>query len=301
MHPTPFRLLAGRSATFAAMLMVVSTSSAQSERVRGGAQTAGSAVAQGASLVGGALPGGAVLSSAVASLTPVGGSGGGGGGSVTSAVGEDGAFSFKDLKPGAYELRISFPAGPRQTTDTSSTRQTPKTDFGSVMKPGDDKSPASRTRHEAAMGSVRNIKAHTQEQPAGAAKSKHDTVKNSIGNVRAHEEEQATGGVRVAVGDVKGDGHAESAQAGGAGAAASAAYAKENLNSGMPNRISMNVTTPRRNFAIDAGGAPVVVEVGGDGTFAARASVQQAQQGAEPATSGRPDREPPPPPRPAGG
>jgi hypothetical protein len=54
----------------------------------------------------------------------------------------------------------------------------------------------------------------------------------------------------------------------------------------MPNRISMNVTTPKQNFAIEAGGAPVVVQVGRDGTFAARASVQ-AQQGAEPATSGR--------------
>jgi hypothetical protein len=95
--------------------------------------------------------------------------------------------------------------------------------------------------------------------------------------------------------------------AGGAGGgAAAASYAKESINGGMPNRISMNVTTPKQNFTVVSDGDPVVVQVGADGTFAARASVNQQQQGAEPASSGRtgPDPAAPsggPPPRPTGG
>jgi hypothetical protein len=94
--------------------------------------------------------------------------------------------------------------------------------------------------------------------------------------------------------------------AGGAGGgAAAASYAKENINSGMPNRISMNVTVSKQNFTVISDGDPVVVQVAADGTFAGRVSVQ-AQQGAEPATSGRttPDPAAPSggtPPRPTGG
>jgi hypothetical protein len=296
MRPTPFRLLAGRFATCAVVLILASVAPAQTD-----AKRTTPAVAQGASLVGGALPGGAVISSAVASLTPIAGGGAAAASyaatgraapapAATCAISEDGTFSFKGLKPGAYELRISFPTGPRQTTDVATTRQTPKTDFGSVIKAGDEK--------------------------ADASKTKHDTVKNSIGNIRAREQAQA-GGVSVAAGDVTGDGRAESTakpavssvstlSGGAGGGAAAASYAKENINGGMPNRISMNVTTPKQNFTVVSDGDPVVVQVGADGTFSARASVNQQQQGAEPASSGRtgPDPAAPsggPPPRPTGG
>lgn len=300
MRPTPFRIVSGRFATCAVAMLVVSTAPAQNERVHAGVQAAGSAVAQGASLLGGALPGGAIISSAVASLTPVAGGGAASASyaatgraapapAATCPIAEDGTFSFKGLKPGAYEFRISFPSGPRQTTDTSSAKQTQGATFGERVNAG--------------------------LATAGAAKAKHDTAKNSVGNIRAREQAQA-GGVSVAAGDVDGDGRAESAQAavssvstmagGAGGGAAAASYAKENINSGMPNRISMNVTTPKQNFAAVSDGDPVVVQVGADGTLTGRASVNQQQQGAEPATSGRttPDPAAPSggtPPRPTGG
>jgi hypothetical protein len=297
MRPTPFRLLAGRSTPFAVALVIVSSSLAQLESERTAPK-----VAQGASLVGGALPGGAVISSAVATLTPAAGGGAAAASyaatgraapapAVTSPIAEDGTFSFKGLKPGAYEFRISFHAGPRQTTDTSSSKQTQGATFGEKVNAG--------------------------LATAGSAKTKHDTAKNSVGNIRAREQARA-GGVSVAAGDVTGDGAADataersaavssvSTLAGGAGGgAAVASYAKENINSGMPNRISMNVTVSKQNFTVISDGDPVVVQVAADGTFAGRVSVQ-AQQGAEPATSGRttPDPAAPSggtPPRPTGG
>lgn len=286
MRLTPLRLLAGRFATFAVALFVVSSSLAQLETERTAPK-----VAQGASLLGGALPGGAVISSAVATLTPVAGGGAASASyaatgraapapAATSPIAEDGTFSFKGVKPGAYEFRITFAAGPRQTTDTSATKQTQGATFGEKVNAG--------------------------MATAGNAKTKHDTAKNSIGNIRAREETSA-GGVSVAAGDITGDGSAAvssvSTMAGGAGGgAASASYAKENINGGMPNRISMNVTVPKQKFAIVSDGDPVVVQVGADGTLTGRASVQ-AQQGAEPATSGRTGPDPtapsggtPPPP-----
>jgi len=276
MRPTLFRMQIGRFATCAVASVLALAMNGQTE-----AQRAAPAVAQGASLVGGALPGGAILSSAVVSLTPAGGT------AVTSPISEDGTFSFKGLKPGAYELRVSFPAGPRQSTDVSTSRQTPKTDFGTVMKAGANK--------------------------ADASKTKHDTAKNSIGNIRAREQTQA-GAVSVAAGVVRGAGRGPAAPADTSaavssvstmagtpgGGAAAAAYAKVNINDGMPNRISMNVTTPKQNFSVESDGDPIVVQVGADGTFAGRASVQ-AQQGAEPASSGKGTPAPEPPPRPAGG
>jgi len=290
MRPTPFRLLAGRFAACAVVLILASVAPAQTE-----AKRTAPAVAQGASLVGGALPGGAVISSAVASLTPVAGGGAAAASyaatgraapapAATCPVAEDGTFSFKGLKPGAYEFRISFAAGPRQTTDTSATKQTQGATFGEKVNAG--------------------------MATAGAAKTKHDTAKNSIGNVRAHEEAQA-GGVNIAVGDVTGDGRADAAakpavssvstMAGGAGGgAAAASYAKENINGGMPNRISMNVTVPKQNFTVVSDGDPVVVQVGADGTLTGRASVNQQQQGAEPVSSGPPEPDPPPHPPPTG-
>ncbi|HUG10626.1 MAG TPA: hypothetical protein VMM36_06410 [Opitutaceae bacterium] len=312
MRPTPFRLLAGTSATCAVALIVVSSSFAQLETERTAPK-----VAQGASLLGGALPGGAILSSAVVSLTPAGAGGGAASAAyaatgraasapaVTCPIAEDGTFSFKGLKPGAYEFRISFPAGPRQSTSL---------DGGSPATDPNTKVTVPKQTQGATFGEKVNAGLAT----AGNSKTKHDTAKNSIGNIRAREETQA-GGVSVAAGDVTGDGHATDApaessaavssvstMAGGAGGgAAAAAYAKENINSGMPNRISMNVTVPKQNFAVIADGDPVVVQVDADGTFAGRASVQ-AQQGAQPVSSGRttPDPAAPSggtPPRPTGG
>lgn len=302
MRPTPLRLLAGRSTTVAAMMIMVTTSFAQTERVQAGVQAAGSAVAQGVEpsrdgvvVLGGTLPGGAVISSAVATLTPVAGGGAAAASyaatgraapspAVTCPIAEDGTFSFKGMKPGAYEFRITFHAGPRQTTDTSSTKQTQGATFGEKVNAG--------------------------LATAGNAKTKHDTAKNSVGNIRAREETQA-GGVTVATGDVTGDRSAAvssvSSLAGGAGGgAAAASYAKMNIDGSMPNRISMNVTVPKQNFTVVSDGDPVVVQVGTDGTFAGRASVNQQQQGAEPASSGRtvPDPSAPSggtPPRPTGG
>lgn len=275
MHPTPSRLLAGRSATFAVMLMMVSTAVAQNERVNAGVNATGSAVAQGSSLLGGALPGGAVLSSAVASLAPAKG-----GEILTCPLSDDGSFSFRGLKPGAYELRISFPAGPRQTTDTASSKQ--------------------------AQGAAPGGRLGAEGSAEGSTRAKHDTVKNSIGNIRAHGGSQA-GGVNVAVGDVTGDGHGEVArgridavqQKLDAKIEPASSSSRIDGNS-MPNRISMNVTTPRKNFTLEAGGAPVVVSVGDDGTFAARASVQQ-QEAAQSSSSKGPPKGDLPPPRPAGG
>lgn len=307
MRPTPFRLLAGRSSTCAVALLIVSNALAQNEKVNSGLQAAGSAVAQGASLLGGALPGGAVISSAVATLTVVPGGGAASAAyaatgraapapAATSAIAEDGTFSFKGVKPGAYEFRISFATGPRQTTSVDGTAAA--TSEGKVTVPKQTQGATFGEKVNAGMATTTD------------AKTKHDTAKNSVGNIRAREQAQA-GGVSVAAGDVTGDGSAAvssvSTMAGGAGGgAASASYAKENINDGMPNRISMNVTVPKQNFTVVSDGDPVVVQVGADGMFAGRASVNPQQQGAEPATSGRtgPDPTAPSggtPPRPTGG
>jgi len=44
--------------------------------------------------------------------------------------------------------------------------------------------------------------------------------------------------------------------------------------SGMPNRISMNVTIPKQNFVLDVDGAPVEVEIDASGSLAGRTSAQ---------------------------
>jgi len=43
-------------------------------------------------------------------------------------------------------------------------------------------------------------------------------------------------------------------------------------DSNMPNRLSMNVTTPKQNFVLDVDGAPVEVDVDASGSLAGRAS-----------------------------
>lgn len=44
------------------------------------------------------------------------------------------------------------------------------------------------------------------------------------------------------------------------------------INGGMPNRISMNVTTPRQNLQVQVNGDPVEVDVAADGLFSGSAT-----------------------------
>lgn len=87
----------------------------------------------------------------------------------------------------------------------------------------------------------------------GASVAKHDTAKNSVGNVRARE---------AAPPDPAASPSSPSAQA---------AHVN-NINGGMPNRISMNVTIAKQTQSLDVDGAPIVVEVGPDGSLTGRAS-----------------------------
>ena len=50
--------------------------------------------------------------------------------------------------------------------------------------------------------------------------------------------------------------------------------AKQDVNGGMPNRISMNVTVARQTRPAELDGAPIEVEVGADGTLSGRVAAQ---------------------------
>jgi hypothetical protein len=50
--------------------------------------------------------------------------------------------------------------------------------------------------------------------------------------------------------------------------------AKQNVNGGMPNRISMNVTVGRQTRPAELDGAPIEVDVGADGTLSGRVAAQ---------------------------
>jgi hypothetical protein len=58
------------------------------------------------------------------------------------------------------------------------------------------------------------------------------------------------------------------------GALAPGANARD-INGGMPNRISMNVTVPKQNLQMVVDGAPVAVDVAGDGQFSGSATVSK--------------------------
>jgi hypothetical protein len=72
----------------------------------------------------------------------------------------------------------------------------------------------------------------------------HDTAKNAIGNVRRETASPP------------------------ADAPPAAPDAKLGIDGSMPNRISMNVTTPRQKLALEVDGAPAVTEIGPDGRLA---------------------------------
>jgi hypothetical protein len=50
--------------------------------------------------------------------------------------------------------------------------------------------------------------------------------------------------------------------------------AKQDVNGGMPNRISMNVTVARQTRPAELDGAPIEVDVGTDGTLSGRVAAQ---------------------------
>lgn len=87
---------------------------------------------------------------------------------------------------------------------------------------------------------------------AASAKGKHDTAKNSISNVRATQS----------------GGPAE----GNSGAPAAEGRAK--IDSGMPARISMNVTVARVSRVLEVDGKAIEVEVGPDGVLTGRVTAK---------------------------
>lgn len=86
---------------------------------------------------------------------------------------------------------------------------------------------------------------------AAAGKTRHDTAKNSVGNVRA----------RVAGGPAQ-------------GSTGAAAQGKAKIDSGMPNRISMNVSVGRMSRTLEVDGDAVEVEVGPGGVLTGRVSAK---------------------------
>ena len=60
----------------------------------------------------------------------------------------------------------------------------------------------------------------------------------------------------------------------GSAAASGAQVAKQDINGGMPNRISMNVTVARQTRPAEVDGAPIEVDVGADGTLSGRVAAQ---------------------------
>lgn len=95
-------------------------------------------------------------------------------------------------------------------------------------------------------------------QGASTGAAKHDTAKNSVGNVRGREATPATEPATDT-------------------STSSPATQKgiNNINGGMPNRISMNVTVARQTQRIEVDGAPVAVEVGADGQLSGRVAAAQ--------------------------
>lgn len=85
----------------------------------------------------------------------------------------------------------------------------------------------------------------------GATAARHDTAKNSVGNIRAREA-------------------APSAAPASDTSAPVQATQKDNINNGMPNRISMNVSIAKQSRTVEIDGAAVEVHVGADGTLAGR-------------------------------
>ena len=86
----------------------------------------------------------------------------------------------------------------------------------------------------------------------GASLAKHDTAKNSINNMRSAE-----------------------TTASSPTASSSAQSAKVNdINGGMPNRISMNVTIGKQTQSMQVDGAPINVDVGSDGGLSGRVVAQ---------------------------
>ncbi len=84
----------------------------------------------------------------------------------------------------------------------------------------------------------------------GVGTSKHETVKNSIGNVRGREAPPPPATSPPPAGTAS----------------------KDNINGGMPNRISMNVTVARQTLVLDVDGAPVELDVDRSGSLAGQAT-----------------------------
>ena len=87
---------------------------------------------------------------------------------------------------------------------------------------------------------------------ASGVGAKHDTAKNSVGNIRGREAPASDPAVD-ATSTVSSD--------------------KVGMN-GMPNRISMNVTTPKQTYVVEVDGASVDLDVGPDGVLSGRVSVR---------------------------
>lgn len=80
--------------------------------------------------------------------------------------------------------------------------------------------------------------------------SRHETAKNSIGNIRGREAAPPPATSTPPAGTAS----------------------KDNINGGMPNRISMNVTVPRQSLVLDVDGAPAEVDVDQSGRLAGQAT-----------------------------
>lgn len=90
-------------------------------------------------------------------------------------------------------------------------------------------------------------------QGTSAVDARHDTAKNSVGNIRAREVAPIT------------PVHAPPA---------AAPAAKVDINGGMPNRISMNVTIAKTTLVLEVDGAGVEIEVEANGALSGQAFVR---------------------------
>jgi len=267
MRLTPFRMFAGRSAT-CAVVLVVSTA-LPTGHAQNEKVNQGLHAAGSTVSQGASLLGGALPGGAVisAAVSSVSSLGGAGGGASAAAYAATGRV-------------LLTPVGGGKTVSCD------LADDGSFelkgLKPGTYHLRISMnvTVPKQTQGATFGEKVNSGKASEAGNRAKHDTAKNSIGNIRAR-----TGGNETE---------------GGAGKNV------DNVNGGMPNRISMNVTVAKQNLTASEDGESVNVQVDEDGTLAGRASATQQAQGAEPASSGHSGPEPTgleggTPPRPAGG
>ncbi len=155
------------------------------EKVNGGLNAAGSALASGASLVGGVIPGAGIVSAAVSSVGHLSGGGGGassagyaatispgvvnlGSGGMSTTVGSGGTTAVGST--GGSTQGINFTSGATSNTTGSMNNElaSMQSDNAQMLQVQ-----IAMQRENQVFSSVSNV-----------LKTKHDTVKNSIGNIR---------------------------------------------------------------------------------------------------------------------